>query len=159
MFITGEVESGDYFDFVLPYCKATQRWNKNVSSGTRKPYTQMLTMWYEEMIKAPDSCVAALADFLSFQLSSEQVTTISNACSFESMKSSDLQFGTHLSKKLLYSDSKESGSVDKACLSHVRKGGVGGWKEYLTVEESAQIDCKLAAKSLEYEVDIDFNWG
>ena len=159
LYMPGELESGSYFDFVLPYCKATQRWEANVKAGFVSPFTQTITVWYEEMTNAPIAMVVALAAFLEMEISTVKAADICDSCSFQSMKSAELKHGTHLSSKTLVSDMENShGDKDKACVSHIRKGGVGGWREYLSDAQSNRIDELLSHKCAEYDISVSIKF-
>lgn len=149
LFLTGESESGLYFDFVLPYCKATDRWSENVKSDAPKPFSQITTIWYETMTKEPLETVAALAAFLGIDASIERLRSICETCCFESMKELESKYGTRLSSRILEHDSS-SGDKETASMSHIRKGGVGGWRSYLSEDQSARLDALSAEKCREH---------
>lgn len=156
LYMPGELESGSYFDFVLPYCKATERWEAISKADDVLPVTQVTTVWYEKMTSAPVATVLSLAAFLRQELSTEMASDICEACSFDRMKSTELKHGTRLSSKTLVSDTENNhGDKDKACVSHIRKGGVGGWRDYLSEAQSSSLDVLLLQKCEEYDISID----
>ncbi|GAA0186248.1 transferase [Lithospermum erythrorhizon] len=99
-----------------------------------KNSVKVLFMTYEELQWEPSVLVRRLADFLGYSISAEEedagmVEAIVKLCSFQSLTS--LEVHSSASTKLIT-------RVENKVL--FRKGGVGDWKNDLSVEMATQID-------------------
>ena len=133
-FIAGEVEYGNYFDHVLSWWP--HRDDENV-----------LVMKYEDMKKDLPAAVSQVASFMGADVSSDVIAKIATLTDFEYMKNDDT---VNQSETKPYV--RPSSTTD-----FLRKGEVGDWKNYLSPEQSAQMDAicaqKLKGTGLEFQYD------
>ena len=135
LFLIGKMGFGDYFDHVLSWWP--HRDDKNV-----------LFLKYEDMKKNPKEVISQIARFIRVDnLSQDIVTKIAESTSFEKMKADDT---ANMSWLHFFND--ETGKP-----SFLRKGIIGDWKNFLTEEQSAQIDalCDEKLKGLGIEFDYE----
>ncbi|CAK8673656.1 unnamed protein product [Clavelina lepadiformis] len=127
------VISGDYPMNSKPgewYPEHILEWYKH------KDYKNIRFLRYEDLKKDLQKEVLNLADFLEAPVSSETAETIAHKCTFDNMK--------------------EALSEEHAITKHInmRKGAVGGWKNFFTVAQSEQVDDimreKLAATDIQF---------
>jgi hypothetical protein len=160
LFLTGQVESDSWWDYVVPYCHATQRWNtysntnKEGASDTlstsaleNKNYTQVLTVWYEELKSDPIKIITRVGEFLDCPLTSDEAAKIAQCCSLETMKEAEQSAGLKLSNRVVIGkrdsaegDGDSAGSVERVCGNQIREGKVGGWKKYFSPELLEEFD-------------------
>ncbi|XP_070579989.1 sulfotransferase 1B1-like [Ptychodera flava] len=112
-------DGSKWHEHVLPWWK--RRHEKNV-----------LFLKYEDMIKDLKAAVRQIAQFLEIELTDEVVKTISDYCSFDSMKKRQLSLKADFTQKFMKAKPNES--------PFVRKGKVGGWKNYFTVAQNESYD-------------------
>ncbi|XP_070582128.1 sulfotransferase 1B1-like isoform X1 [Ptychodera flava] len=111
---------GDWGSHVIPWWE--RRNNLNV-----------LFMKYEDMVKDLRKCVKEIAAFLEQDhLSDEQIDKIVKLCSFEYMKKNPKD---RCDRYLI-----DTWKVDPSKSPFVRKGKVGGWKEYFTEAQNEEFD-------------------
>ena len=129
-FLTGDVHFGDYFDHVLGWWK--HREDENV-----------LLLKYENIKQDLHSTVIQVAQFMGHELSQDIVEKIAMKSSFASMKGdSSANFEWRSASTMLENP-------------FIRKGVVGGWKDYFTPEQSAQCDV-LYQKLVTEGLTLDF---
>jgi len=109
-------ENGTYFDHVAEWLE--QKDNKNIHFLT-----------YERLSENFEREVKAIANFLNIQLSEEKMKIIKGESSFDAMKNSD---------RVNFKDPDER--IKKKNTSFIRKGKVGDWKNYLSEEQSKEIE-------------------
>ena len=134
-FLIGDVTFGDYFDHVLSWWK--HREDKNV-----------LLLKYENVKKDLHSTIIQVAKFMGHELSQDLVEMIAEKSSFASMKGNSLVNHEWLRTEL------GMDSSDKT--PYIRKGVVGGWKDYFTPEQSAECDALYAQKLMSVGLELDF---
>ena len=131
-YIQGEVSYGSYFDHVLSW------W-------PHKDDDNVLILKYEDMKKDLPSAVATIAKFIGQEISKELVEEIAHKTSFDNMKK-DRSANCEWMMNKVYRDNLNP---------YMRKGEVGGWKDYITSEQSALMDSvyekRLKAVGLELE--------
>jgi hypothetical protein len=152
LFLTGCVESDSWWDYVVPYCQATQRWNTYSHTNTNnesdvKNYTQILTVWYEELKSNPVEVIVRVGEFLDCPLTHDEATKIAERCSLETMKEAEQSAGLKLSNRVVVGTrettegaSEAGGNVERVCGNQIREGKVGGWKKYFTPELLEEFD-------------------
>ena len=118
-FIKGEMNFGNYFDHLLSWWP--HRDDKNV-----------LFMKYEDMKKDLPAAVSQVALFIGADISSDVIAKISTLTDFDSMKK----------------DTTTCKSLPNQSHKFYRKGTVGDWKNYLSPEQTAEIDA-ICAQRLE----------
>ena len=116
-FVGGEGLYGEFFDHLLSWLPHKD--DKNV-----------LFMKYEDMKTDLIKAVAQIASFIDIDLSSEEIAKIADLCSVEKMKKDNTANMSWIKEFC-----KEDGEP-----IFVRKGIVGDWKNFLTPEQSAQMD-------------------
>ena len=110
-------EYGNYFDHLQSWLPHTTDQN-------------VLFLKYEEMKKDLQEAVSRIASFIGVALPSDTITKIAQATSFENMKQDDTaNKGWREDFKL-----ENGGSL------FMRKGHVGDWKNFLTTEQSEEMD-------------------
>ena len=134
-FIDGRLEFGSYFDHLLSW------W-------PHKNDENVLFFKYEDMKKNPKEVISQIARFIGVDaLSQDIVTKIAELTSFEKMKADDT---ANMSWLHFFND--ETGKP-----SFLRKGIIGDSKNFLTEEQSAQIDalCDEKLKGLGIVFDYE----
>ncbi|KAL9989308.1 hypothetical protein ACROYT_G003843 [Oculina patagonica] len=109
-FMKGETVGGVWFDHVLSWWK-------------HKDDPNILFLKYEDRIKDPADTVEKIAKFIGKELSQETRDLIVHQTSIDSMKSSE-----HTNHHWFEGE------------NFIRKGKVGGWKEYFTEEQNQLFD-------------------
>ncbi|ESQ49142.1 hypothetical protein EUTSA_v10021105mg [Eutrema salsugineum] len=135
-FIKGAYLFGPFQDQVLSYWKASL---VNVNP--------VLFMTYEEMIEKPEAQVMRLADFLGYSFTEEEkqsgmVEKILELCSLSNLSN-------------LVANKTGTSTCGIHHHAFFRKGGVGGWKDYLTHDMAKKLDeiveNKLQGSGLKFE--------
>ena len=121
-YITGDLYYGDYFDHLLSWLPHKD--DKNV-----------LFLKYEDMKRDLPGAVSTIASFMGADLSSEVVAKIADLTSFKNMKEDDT---VNYSWSIFH---QKEGAA-----KFLRKGIVGDWKNFLTAEQSAEIDSICAER-------------
>ena len=129
-FLQGEVSYGSYFDHVLSW------W-------AHKDDNNVLILKYEDMKKDLPSAVATIAKFIGQDISKELVDEIAYRTTFDNMKKDS-------SANCDWMISAYRNNLNP----YMRKGEVGGWKDYITSEQAAMLD-SIYEKRLK-AVGIDF---
>ncbi len=123
-FVKGDVLFGGYFDNLLSWLPHKD--DKNV-----------LFLRYEDMKKDLPQAVSKIASFMEIDLPGEIITKIAELTTFDAMKGDNTANLTWLKT---FQDGK-----------FMRKGVVGDWKNFLSAEQSAQID-RLCAEKLKGKI-------
>ena len=82
---------------------------------------------YETLVADPVRTIGGLAAFLGWKRPAEYIERVAHGSSFDVMLA---QAG----------DQSKGRKAQESHTGHIRKGGVGGWKEYFTVEQSEAFD-------------------
>ncbi|XP_077969906.1 sulfotransferase 1E1-like [Styela clava] len=90
--------------------------------------------------------IVAVANFLGKKLTNEQIDIIFNFCTFDSMSKNKSTNYSHV--KNLVMNFKKS--------KFMRKGEVGDWKNYFTINENAAFDELYEEKIKDSGLDIPF---
>ena len=103
----------------------------------------MLFLKYEDMKRDLPGAVSQIASFVEADLSSDVIAKIADLTSFDKMKNDDAANNSWLPFH----------QVQK----FMRKGTVGDWKNYLTEEQSAEMDsiCAEKLKGTDYEFQYE----
>lgn len=133
LFLPGEVESGCWWEFIIPYIAASNRYQDNIATTSDQNlnnFTQVITLWYEELSQS-DICkeIQKIACFIDLDISCERANEIATACGFESMRYLEKE-GLHLPKRIVEPEEFQGDNIIPS-RNQVRKGGVGGWKKYI----------------------------
>ena len=129
-FLQGEVSYGNYFDHVLSW------W-------AHKDDDNVLILKYEDMKKDLPSAVATIAKFIGQDISKELVDEIAQKTTFANMKKDS-------SANYEWMSSTLRGNP------FVRKGEVGGWKDYFTSEQAARLDAIYQERLKTIGLDLEF---
>lgn len=123
LFISGEVDFGDYFDHLLSYLP-----HKNDSN--------ILFLLFEEMKSDINGCIKKVGRFLGepFSHSVENPAIIEKILQYSAFK-------TMKSTPAAWSSEQVKGSA-----GFIRKGEVGDWRRHFTEEQSKKMDEKFKAK-------------
>lgn len=153
LYLPGHVESGSWWDFVIPYCIATKRYETyrsdsesetiSVSSDPSLPslpltknYTQVMTVWYEDLKENPVEVIIRVSEFLNCPLPRTDAERIAQCCSLEAMREAEQSSGLKLSTRVVLgtkiSEEEGAGSATEVCGNQIREGKVGGWRKYFT---------------------------
>ena len=133
-FVNGELEFGNYFDHVLGW------WE-------HKDDDRVLFLKYEDMKKDLKKCVSEIASFIGADISEEMVAQIASQTTFESMKKNPLANNAWRNEVV---------SRGKSKTEFMRKGIVGDWKNFLTQEQSAEVDAICASRFTPVGLCFDF---
>lgn len=134
LFMNGDVAFGSYLDHVLPWWQASQR-DRNI-----------LFLKYEDMKNDHAGNVARIASFLEIQTDADLIDKVVTMSSFQSMKSGQNTNFDWIPQK-----------EDKP--KHFRKGDVGDWRNYFSVEQSQQMDDLFLQKMNGTGLRFDFGDG
>ncbi|XP_073256032.1 sulfotransferase 1B1-like [Porites lutea] len=141
------------FDFSGPWefaCKlfiegnvAWNAWNDHVLDWWKhKDDPNVLFLKYEDLHKDSPLHVRMIANFLNKQLSDELINRIAEQCTFKNMKKNEISYKIR--------------NEDSSLL--LRKGVVGGWKNYFTPELNERFEKevleKLKGTGLEFDFEI-----
>ena len=116
------MEFGDYFDHLVSWWPHIN--DKNV-----------LFLKYEDMKKDLISTVSTIASFIGCNLPSDIIAKIADLTSFEKMKDDD-------TANYSWTEPCKKPNAPK----FLRKGIVGDWKNFLTPEQSAEMDAICATR-------------
>ena len=150
MFSCGQIESGNWWEYVVPFWLASQRTKFCEENEELKSiwYTNVLTLWYEDIMQFPEENILKIANFLDVKdITSQRIEEIAASCSFDSMKSLQSSGGVVLKERKIMGTT-ECGSIEAPSANQIRKGGSGGWKKYFSDEQSSTFD-ELHAKEVE----------
>jgi hypothetical protein len=189
LYLPGNVESDSWWDFVIPYCAATKRWeaynsesNRNsdgsdlsvpapppaspssapapsLPSPPKKNYTQIMTVWYEEIKESPVEMILRVAEFLNCSLTRSDAERIAQCCSLEVMREAEQSSGLKLStrvvlgKKAGEGEEGGSGTTTEVCGNQIREGKVGGWKKYFTEDLLEEFNAHHQSECQRYQVE------
>jgi sulfotransferase len=122
-FLAGEVDFGDYFDHLVPWC-------------AHRDATNVLFLTYEHMKARPEAAIVSLGRFLGRHGEAvedpEILARIVAGSSFESMSRAQAR----------WSSRRPDGAAP-----FVRKGIVGDWKSALTPDQAARLAAKFRART------------
>ncbi|GMH99150.1 hypothetical protein TrLO_g6894 [Triparma laevis f. longispina] len=161
IFLPGRAESGSWWSHVGTYF-ATENWQAVVENDDDDdPAPRLFCLWYEQMLRAPAEGVQGIAEFVGKSVSMVKAEEIVQACSFSSMKKSEISMGVQGCS--IQQDGGGEGDVNNFASSQIRKGGAGNWKDYFTVRQNErfdkihqrQLDCGNTA-GLGHNLMIDF---
>ena len=133
MFMEGDVIYGDYFYHILSWWP--HRNDENV-----------LMLKYEDMKRDLPQAITRIASFMGIDLPRDVVTKIADLVGFEKMKS-DGTANMSWVKNFCREDGKPG---------FLRKGVVGDWKNFLSAEQSAELDRKCAEKLKGTGIEFDY---
>ena len=126
----GNIEFGDYFNHVLGW------W-------AHKDDDNVLFLKFEDMKKDHFTAVASIASFIGCNVSREVIDEVVSKTTFKAMKEDSTANKT-------WSESRDPNEKP-----FMRKGEVGDWMNYLTPEQSAQID-KMCERCSKVDLIFDF---
>ena len=131
--VSGDVDYGNYFDHLLSWLPHKD--DKNV-----------LFLKYEDMKRDLCGAVSQIAAFLEAKLTSDIIKKITEATRFEQMKDDD-------TANFSWSKFRQKEGAPK----FMRKGVVGDWKNFLSAEQSAEMDAicaeRLKGTGLEFKYE------
>jgi len=120
-FLQGRVQQGSWFKHVAEWY--SHRNDKNV-----------LFLTYEELSSDLEASVKKIIEFCGFQVAPDRLPSILNRCSFSFMKQHESKFSPAAEMELQRGINREA---------FIRKGKVGGWKEYLDRRQEALFERKF----------------
>ncbi|XP_029634132.1 sulfotransferase 1E1-like [Octopus sinensis] len=132
MFMKGDVPTGDYF-------KYTKQWWPVIKD---KPNALIVT--YEDASEDLRKVVLTIAEFLGKKISDQLALEIADMCSFDKMKKE---------KKVVKEDLLKV--TFKENCSFYRSGKVSTWKEWLTVDQSEQLDSRIQSELIDQEIILN----
>ncbi|GMH98693.1 hypothetical protein TrVE_jg457 [Triparma verrucosa] len=147
IFLSGRAESGSWWGHVGTYF-AAENWQAVVEGEEDNDDStpRLFCLWYEAMLRTPAEAVQGISDFVGHKVSMVKAEEIAQECSFSAMKKSELANGVKGCN--IEQDGGHEGDVNNAAGSQIRKGGVGGWKDYMTVRQNERFD-KIHHRQLE----------
>lgn len=137
---------------ILPYitiyrCDCIKsKFNAMIQEFQENP-DHVLFITYESLKSDLRAQVTSIAKFLGKDLTPAQLATIAKHCTFASMKGNS---------KVNYEHCRDAALLDFTKAKFMRKGEVGDWKNYFTVNQSAAFDKLVEEKMRELEIEIKF---
>jgi len=135
VFLSGHAENGSWFEHVV-------EWH---AYATKHP-DRCVWLTYEDMIRDPRAAVVAIARFLGL-LGRDGATEADDAALVDKTVANSTM------------RSMQENAKANIGLNHLRKGGVGGWRDTFTVSQSQLFDKVYAAKMQGYGLTFDFGDG
>uniref|UniRef100_A0A3B4AN13 Sulfotransferase n=1 Tax=Periophthalmus magnuspinnatus TaxID=409849 RepID=A0A3B4AN13_9GOBI len=132
-FMNGEVLGGSWFEHIKSWY-------------LHKDEVNMLFITYEEMIMDLTSAVKKMADFLSIELTEDEVQQVVKHSTFKNMKEMSKANYKRAHPNLI--DHKEG--------TFMRKGTIGDWKNHFTVTQNERFD-KVFEREMK-DVPASFIW-
>ncbi|XP_006817856.1 sulfotransferase 1E1-like [Saccoglossus kowalevskii] len=117
---------------------------------SRRHDSNVLFMFYEDMKQDLIGNIRKVAEFLEVKLDDNVVDKIADHCSFDSMKKNPMALKSdYCSQRLKVNPTQDS--------PFVRKGKVGGWKNYFTVADNELFDSlyKVWIKDSDLKMQFD----
>ncbi|OWR53535.1 retinol dehydratase [Danaus plexippus plexippus] len=130
-FMNGKITFGPYFASVL------EAWEK-------RNHPNMLFLFYEELSKDLPGVIRRVANFFDRKITEEQIEELREHLKFDNFKKN---------KSVNYQDMQDKGIFMKDG-GFVRKGKVGGWREYFDEEMTVQAEKWIN----DYVKDTDFKF-
>ncbi|XP_070579800.1 sulfotransferase 4A1-like [Ptychodera flava] len=125
-------------------------WHDHVPEFWRRRHDEnVLFLKYEDMHKDIRSTISAIATFLDVILEEKSLDAIVANTSFEASKKNPRMLRAKYCKTRLGVDPETQSPF-------VRKGKVGGWKEYFTVADNEMFDAKYQEWMKDSELEFDF---
>ena len=118
----------------------------NIASWWNFEHPNLCKLVYEDFRHEPRAALEKVAQFLGKPVTEERLTEVAEKGLFENMKDNDYRF------QINHVDLREG--TDKP---FVRKGKIGGWRDYLTMSQSEVIDREIVGP-LEVQ-GIHLNYG
>ncbi|XP_071491198.1 sulfotransferase 1A1-like [Diadema antillarum] len=130
-YIAGRTIVGSWFENVLPWWR-------------RRSHPNVLFLKYEDMKKDHRGAVEQVASFMGKSFSDDVIDRIVEASTFSAMKNS--KSANPDSVIVTYAPATDENPI-KSGLSFMRKGAIGDWKNYFTVNQNRRFD-ELYAKEM-----------
>ncbi|XP_071484078.1 sulfotransferase 1A1-like [Diadema antillarum] len=130
-FIAGRAIMGSWFENVLPWWR-------------RRNHPNVLFLKYEDMKKDHRGAVEQVASFMGKALSDDVMDRIVEASTFSAMKKSK---SSNPDSLITSSGLATSENTMKSGSSFMRKGAIGDWQNYFTVDQNRRFD-ELYAKEM-----------
>ncbi|XP_077980622.1 sulfotransferase 1B1-like [Glandiceps talaboti] len=141
----------DFIDAKIPaIVYDNSYWHDHVLSWwTRRNDENILFLKYEDLIQNVNDGIKSIAKFLGKTLDEETVKTIANHVSFDNMKTNPRTLRSFYCTQALKLDpTKES--------PFVRRGKVGGWKDYFSVDDNATFDTHYKRWLKDSDLEMNF---
>nr|XP_039253515.1 sulfotransferase family cytosolic 1B member 1-like [Styela clava] len=135
-FSSGNIEAGSWFDHNLKYWKEFQKDKERIYFVT-----------YESLKKDLKSEVKAISKFLDKELTNQQVQDIIQECSFDTMSKNINPALAKVGRRL---------GMNFSQFKFMRKGQVGDWKNYFTLNQNIVFDHLYEEKMEGTELDFLF---
>ncbi|XP_067946544.1 sulfotransferase 1B1-like [Watersipora subatra] len=130
-------------------------YNKDIDYGSYFTYTEymwsrraepnVLVIFYEDLKLNAAATIQKVNEFMGTNRSPELVQQIAEATDFTRMKQAKVETKTTDSvKKVLAANPVTQGNRQKVIQQMYRKGGIGDWKNHLTVAQNEHFDAFLA---------------
>ncbi|XP_071491197.1 sulfotransferase 1A1-like [Diadema antillarum] len=130
-YIAGRTPVGSWFENVLPWWR-------------RRNHPNVLFLKYEDMKKDHRGTVEQVASFMEKSLSDDVIDRIVEASTFSAMKKSN---SSNPDSLITTSGLAKNENTMKSGSSFMRKGAIGDWKNYFTVNQNRRFD-ELYAKEM-----------
>ncbi|HEX8559884.1 MAG TPA: sulfotransferase domain-containing protein [Pyrinomonadaceae bacterium] len=132
MFFAGKVMHGSWFKHVAEWY--AHRSDPNI-----------LFLTYEELAGDLEGTIRRVIEFCGFDIAPERLPQIVERCGFAYMKKYEPKFSPMAEQELLLGIKRDE---------FIRKGKVGGWREYMTPEQLAEFDRAYEETLGGIEVDL-----
>lgn len=159
LFIPGELESGSWWDFVIPYIFATRRCESSEDPKHSPSCSKVMTVWYEEALEHQVETVLRIAEFVNVSITRDRAEAIAEACSFSSMKAAEEKVGLFYANKVIKREGATEGTPDVPSGRQVRVGGSGGWVKYFDEDLSDKFDLHHRSELQRYGVSEERSGG
>ncbi|XP_071955836.1 sulfotransferase 1C4-like isoform X1 [Antedon mediterranea] len=135
----------DFFDAFCADDVAYGSWfEMNIYWWKRRNEENILFVKYEDMKKDLKSVIERVAEFFEWKIPDGRIQDVVQHCSFGSMKNNP---------KVNFSDGVH---VDHAISAFMRKGVVGDWKNYFTINQNAMFDKMYREKMKNTDLSFEF---
>ncbi|KAL4225037.1 hypothetical protein ACF0H5_015732 [Mactra antiquata] len=134
-----ELGDSSYDDFIEEFIAGTGfacPWTKHVLEyWSRRDDSNVLFLKYEEVSRDRPTAIRKIAKFLGRDITDDDIMKISDHCSIENMKQYFTTNLSHLGESIPMNE-ESSGRF-------INSGKLGGWRDWLTEEQSTRIDKML----------------
>lgn len=128
---------------LYPWYKYVLEWER----FTKRHPGQVLNLYYEDIKEDPEREIKKINEFLGTGCEDDLIRQIAHACHFENLKKADLE--VKIKEDEMVRNRKPSIAY--------RKGVVGDWKNYLTVEQNEEMDEWLRENLVDTELKFRYS--
>lgn len=140
-YLPGLIGENGVYQF-YPWFKYVKEWER----FSKQHPDQILNVYYEDIKEDPVREIKKINSFLETNRSDELIKEIAEACDFQNLKKADAEVKVQV----------QSMKNDKRPSIMYRKGQVGDWKNYFTVEQNEKVDEWLAENLIDTELKFRY---